>query len=138
MQDLLKDPFARQVFEDIYREVRRHGGSPGGAEARQRKLKLRWGEKSMDLDVSRGVLGGVKSWLRRHLDDEQNVTYPHHQLLPGRVLRLSVDQRLGRGPKTVEIRLPPDFTVGRAIRLKGLGRRIGPFKGDLYLRIYGR
>lgn len=138
LQDLLKDPFARQVFEDIYREVRRHGREPGDAAARQRKLSFRWGEKKMDVDVSRGLLGGVKSWLRSHLDDEQAVTFPHHQLLPGRVLRLTVDQRLGQKPKTVEVRLPPDFTIGRAIRLKGLGRRIGPFTGDLYLRIYGR
>lgn len=138
LHDLLKDPFARQVFEDIYREVRRHGGQPGATQASRRKVSLRWGEKKMDLDVSRGVLGGVKGWLLRHLDDEQSVYFPHHQLLPGRALRLTVDQRLGQKPKTVEIRLPADFAVGRAIRLKGLGRRIGPIKGDLYLRIFGK
>lgn len=138
LHDLLKDPFARQVFEDIYREVRRHGGRPGATQASRRKVSLRWGEKKMDVDVSQGVLGGFKGWLLRHLDDEQAVYFPRHQLLPGRVLRLTVDQRLGRKPKTVEVRLPADFTIGRAIRLKGLGRRIGPVKGDLYLRIYGK
>ena len=32
--------------------------------------------------------------------------------------------------------LPADFTPGKPVRLKGLGKRVGPWQGDLYLTIY--
>jgi molecular chaperone DnaJ len=49
-----------------------------------------------------------------------------------------VSARFSGLPRTVEITLPPDFVVGRPIRLKGLGRKLGPFTGDLYLRILAK
>lgn len=156
LRDLLADPFARQVFEDIYSQLRQGKPSaptgqrwqPGanpfqsakGQEqtpAKRRRLNIQWGEKSLDLDMSKGVIGGIKGWMRGQLDHEQTVHYPAMALGPGRTLRLTVSSRFG-DPKTVEITLPPDFVVGRPIRLKGLGRKLGPFTGDLILRVLAR
>ena len=132
LRDILKDPFAKQVFEDIYRQVKREG-TP--SRVKKRKLKLQWGDKALDLDVSKGVWGGIKSWFKGQLDDEQTLYFPPHHLIPGKAVRIRVEQSFAKGPKNVEVRLPHDFVIGRPIRLKGLGRRLGPLKGDLYLRI---
>ena len=87
-----------------------------------------------DLLHAEGSTTPIKGWVRGQLDSEETVHYPAHALGPGRTLRLTVSARFGE-PKTVEITLPPDFVPGRPIRLKGLGRRLGPWKGDLYLRL---
>ncbi len=164
LRDLLSDPFARQVFEDIYSQLRTgNTGRPGAsatpptggpqpgpfgfqprptadsaqAEPKRRRLNIQWGEKSVDLDMTGGLVGGIKGWVRGQLDSEETVHYPAHALGPGRTLRLTVSPRFGE-PKTVEITLPPDFVVGRPIRLKGLGRKLGPFTGDLILRVLAR
>jgi len=165
LRDLLSDPFARQVFEDIYSQLK-HGGpgqaqqqrpaytAPSGASAsstsgspragktpepspKRRKLEITWGDKSMGLDLSKGLVGGVKSWLRGQLDDEQTVSYPAHAVGPGKAVRLTISSRFGE-PKTIEVTLPPDFVVGRPVRLKGLGRKLGPFTGDLFLRVLAK
>lgn len=159
LRDLLTDPFARQVFEDIYSQLKngqhgqhaghKHGHGHGppprhGAEAsrqdppQRRNLNIQWGEKSLNLDMSKGLVGGIKSWLRGQLDDEQTVHFPAFALGPGKMLRITVSARFSGDPKTIEITLPPDFVVGRPIRLKGLGRKLGPFTGDLFLRILAK
>lgn len=156
LRDLLTDPFARQVFEDIYSELKH--GRPGPTQpktrpgpppwrptpatqerqpAKRRKLELTWGDKTLGLDLSKGIVGGVKSWLRGQLDDEQTVSYPAFAVGPGKVLRLTVSSRFGES-RTVEVTLPQDFVVGRPVRLKGLGRKLGPFTGDLYLRVLAK
>lgn len=174
LRDLLSDPFARQVFEDIYSQLKtgkpgagasfqaqgqaqgqtqgqaRSGPQPGPfsfqprpkaepaqPEPKRRRLNIQWGEKSIDLDMTGGLVGGIKGWVRGQLDSEETVHYPAHALGPGRTLRLTVSSRFGE-PKTVEITLPQDFVVGRPIRLKGLGRKLGPFTGDLILRVLAR
>ena len=168
LRDLLSDPFARQVFEDIYSQLK-HGqpGQTGAAQdqgkgqgqkhahihapfrqsppqpgqpepPQRRNLSIQWGEKSLNLDMSKGLVGGVKSWLRGQLDDEQTVHFPAYSLGPGKTLRITVSARFSGEPKTIEITLPPDFVVGRPIRLKGLGRKLGPFTGDLFLRILAK
>ena len=154
LRDLLSDPFARQVFEDIYSQLK-HGAPGSGQQTRaaqpqgprrqqarpaapkRRRLELAWGDKTMSLDLGKGLVGGVKSWLRGQLDDEQTVSYPAHALGPGKVLRLTITARFG-DPRTVEVTLPPDFVVGRPVRLRGLGRKLGPFTGDLYLRVLAK
>jgi len=154
LRDLLSDPFARQVFEDIYSQLKH--GKPGPGQAGQsrspqgprqqqtppaapkrRRLELTWGNKTLGVDLSKGLVGGVKSWLRGQLDDEQTVSYPAHALGPGKLLRLTITARFG-DPRTVEVTLPPDFVVGRPVRLRGLGRKLGPFTGDLYLRVLAK
>jgi curved DNA-binding protein CbpA len=155
LRDLLADPFARQVFEDIYSQLK-HGrphpdqphpgqSAPPGSDRRQttpvtskrRTLELTWGDKTMGLDLGKGLVGGVKSWLRGQLDDAQTVSYPASALGPGKLLRLTITARFGQS-RTVEITLPLDFVVGRPVRLRGLGRKMGPFTGDLYLRVLAK
>lgn len=136
LQDLLNDPFARKVFEDIYSQIKKDNPNyKGPVGLKNRKLSLQWGNKKLHLDLSKGVSGSVKSWLKKTMDYEQTVYYPAHTLMPGRKLRITVEQKFSKGPKTIEVTLPHDFVVGRPIRLKGLGRRLGPLKGDLLLRV---
>jgi len=151
LRDLLADPFARQVFEDIYSQLKHGRPGPGQpvppqgprrnqaqpAAPKRRRLELTWGNKTLGVDLSKGLVGGVKSWLRGQLDDEQTVSYPASALGPGKLLRLTITARFGDA-RTVEITLPPDFIVGRPVRLRGLGRKLGPFTGDLYLRVLAK
>ena len=136
LQDLLKDTFARQVFEDIYNELKRsgpHAGKPSSSE--ERRVNVSASGSKWSMDVSGGFLGGLKGFLLKQLDDEQTVAVPPASLLPGAKLRVGVAQGMSGEPKTVEFTLPKDYALGQPIRLKGLGRRIGPWKGDLYLRL---
>jgi molecular chaperone DnaJ len=134
LKDILQDPFARKVFEDIYAQVHQRKGTPSSI-AKTRRLDLNWGENKLSLDLSKGVFGGMKSWLRAQLDDEHTAYYPVSHLYPGRPIRIRIQQGFSGKEKTVEVTLPNDFIVGRPIRLKGLGRKLGPVKGDLYLRL---
>lgn len=138
LQDILRDPFARRVFEDIYSQIRRDGGGLAARPPKKRKLSLEWGGKALTLDLTHGIGGAVKGWLRRQIDDEQTVHLPALSIVPGARLRLQVTQGLSGEVRTVEVTLPPDYVVGRPIRLKGLGKRIGPWQGDLYLRILAK
>jgi len=156
LRDLLTDPFARRVFEDIYSELNRQHqaeappprqdepapeqpkAKPAAAEKRNVKLhqsNLAWGTSKWNKDHSKGVTGMVKGWLRRQIDEEQSLTLPSANLAPGKRIRLQIRQALSGELKTVEITLPPDFAVGKPIRLRGLGKRVGPWQGDLYLII---
>ena len=155
LRDLLTDPFARRVFEDIYSELNRQHQAetppprPEEPAPEQPKAKpapekrnvklhqsnLAWGTPKWNKDHSKGVTGMVKGWLRRQIDEEQSLTLPSANLAPGKRIRLQIRQALSGELKTVEITLPPDFAVGKPIRLRGLGKRVGPRQGDLYLII---
>ncbi|CAK7036867.1 MAG: Chaperone protein DnaJ [Desulfovibrio sp.] len=162
LRDLLNDPFARRVFEDIYSELnRQHAEKPQQDATETRtaesapqnrakpkaaprekksaplhKSNLAWGTSNWSADMAKGVTGMVRGWLRRQIDEEQSLTLPATNLAPGCRVRLQIRQGIQAELKTVEITLPPDFTVGRPIRLRGLGKRIGPWQGDLYLTLY--
>ncbi len=140
LRDIMSDPFARRVFEDIYRTVRQSGraGTPVPPVPKERKLTLRWGGKSVSVDLSKGVVGGVKDWLAKSMDDEQTIEIPAHQLTPGARIRLTIRRAWTGEPKTVEVPLPPDYVPGRPLRLKGLGRKLGPWAGDLYIRLVAK
>ncbi len=162
LRDLLNDPFARRVFEDIYSELnRQHAEKPqqetaeahtaesapqsrAKPKAAQKEKKsaplhksnLPWGTPKWSSDMTKGVTGLVRGWLRRQIDEEQSLTLPAANLAPGCRVRLQIRQGIQAELKTVEITLPPDFTVGKPIRLRGLGKRVGPWQGDLYLTLY--
>ncbi|MDR3074376.1 MAG: DnaJ domain-containing protein [Deltaproteobacteria bacterium] len=133
LRDLLRDPFARRVFEDIYSQIRdeaaRKQGS-GGAPRRPGGLGVP--------PAAPGFLGktadNVSGWLRRQIDEEQTVRFAG-PLAPGKRIRLQIHHGVFGKPRTIEMTLPPEFEPGRPIRLKGLGKRIGKWRGDLYLRI---
>ncbi|MBU1249084.1 MAG: DnaJ domain-containing protein [Proteobacteria bacterium] len=138
LKDILNDPFARQVFEDIYQHIKRdRPGYTPPKQPVQRSLQVSLGRQIFNIDLSRGPLTRIKQWCKGQLDDEQTIAFPVHQLIPGRTIRLEIGSRFGKS-KTVEMRIPADFSIGKPIRLKGLGRCLGPFKGDLFLRIIGK
>lgn len=162
LRDLLNDPFARRVFEDIYSKLNRQQTGPRPAqepepeakdaqsrpepptsqEAQPRKNtklhqgNIAWGTSNWSRDLNKGVTGVVKDWLRRQIDEEQTLRLPAAHLAPGRRIRLQIRLGLSDEVHTVEVTLPPDFAVGKPLRLKGLGKRVGPWQGDLYLTIY--
>lgn len=146
LKDILNDPFAKQVFEDIFSKLKR-GVDPGdssrsesrsASETPAREVGVKWGDRSLDLDVGAGLISSVKNWAARQLDDHQTVHMPARNLVPGTSLRVQIKHRFQSEPRTIEVTLPVDFVVGRPIRLKGLGRRLGPWRGDLYLRLLAR
>ena len=139
LKTILNDPFAKKVFEDIYSQIRKEQpGYKGPLELKRRKLQLHWGERTLNLDFSKGLGGSIKAWFKGQMDHEQIVHFPAQHLLPGRKVRITVEQTFTAGPKTIEITLPHDFVVGRPIRLKGLGRKLGPITGDLLLKILAK
>ncbi|MFW5791494.1 MAG: J domain-containing protein [Desulfohalobiaceae bacterium] len=131
LRDILSDPFARQVFEDIYRTIRKRGSRATVLEqsASGKKQAL-----AKAVTSSTGAWGSLKERLRSQLDDEQSITLAPELLRPGQTIRFQITRRFSGPPVSLQVTLPPDYVVGRPIRLKGYGRRIGPFKGDLYLR----
>lgn len=147
LRDLLQDPFARRVFEDIYSELnktkeqpepereapqtRPRRPAPQRKQPETAKTVPLW-EKGKD----KGVKGAVKDWLRRQIDDEQSLVMPSGRLTPGSKIRLRIRKSMADEPSEVDVRLPPDFAVGKPMRLRGLGKRVGPWQGDLYLTIY--
>jgi len=139
LKTILGDPFAKKVFEDIYSQIRKEQpGYKGPLELKRRKLQLHWGDRTLNLDFSKGFGVSIKSWFTGQMDHEQTVYFPAQHLLPGRKIRITVEQKFTEGPKNIEITLPHDFVVGRPIRLKNLGRKLGPITGDLLLKILAR
>lgn len=150
LHDLLNDPFARRVFEDIYSEIdRKQANSTKQETKKQEQTKDKW-EKLEEQQVEYSLVhranpqnnlkalfkDGVGSWLRGQIDDEQSYQLPGHQLIPGAKLRLKIRRGLGQGEMvTVDIRLPYNFIPGKPVRLRGMGKKIGPWKGDLYLTL---
>ena len=132
LQDLLRDPFARRVFEDIYSQIREEASrkqTPG--------QKTRFQAKPATFSEP-GILerttDNISDWLRRQIDEEQTVRVAG-PLTPGKRLRLQISPGVFGKSQTIELTLPPQFEPGRPIRLKGMGKRIGKWRGDLYLRI---
>lgn len=163
LRDLLNDPFARRVFEDIYSELNRQerekpheeahtqeaaSDAPAGepretTEKRRERIRkedaqevaVTWSDKKPGISLRKGVAGAVKGWLRQQIDEEQEFTLPASNLVPGRRIRLRIRRGFSNDLVTVEITLPPDFVPGKPVRLRGLGKRVGPWQGDLYLKL---
>lgn len=154
LQDLLNDPFARRVFEDIYSHVR-HGqnqaagsgkkSAPGKNPVKKKKIPAKPARRPMLVSagtkmagVAGSLAGGMRSWFRKQIDDEQIMYLPGESLYPGARVRLQVRHGFSESSRTIEFTLPPEFQPGRPIRLKGLGKHLGSIKGDLYLRVYSK
>ncbi|MDD4650384.1 MAG: DnaJ domain-containing protein [Desulfoplanes sp.] len=137
LKDLLDDPFARQVFEDIFEKIKTHRPQTPAAQnqapAKKRTLNLPWDKRSLNPDLSEGFFAGIKKWAGAQMDEYQTIRLPARQLLPGSMVRVQIKRR-GKETQSLDIRLPHTFVVGRPIRIKGQGRKLGPLKGDLYLR----
>jgi molecular chaperone DnaJ len=59
-------------------------------------------------------------------------------LKPGARIRLQIRRGLSEEVSTVDLTLPQDYAAGKPVRLKGLGRRIGRWQGDLYLTLVAK
>ena len=130
LQDLLRDPFARRVFEDIYTQIREEAAHK---KARQTKRNSKLGAH-LEPSLLERTADGVSDWFRRQIDEEQTVRVAG-PLTPGKRVRLQIHQGVFGKSQTIELTLPPGFEPNRPIRLKGMGKRIGKWRGDLYLRI---
>ena len=82
-----------------------------------------------------GIMDKVSGWFRKQIDDEQTLRLPGTHLVPGAKVRLEIRHGITGDSETVELTLPPEFAPGKAIRLKGMGKRLGKWRGDLYVRI---
>ncbi len=103
-------------------------------DAKPRKLQVEWGDKAFAVDLTGGIGKKVKGWLRNQIDEEQVVTMSPSALFAGARIRLQIRTAGLRGElRTIEITLPPDFAVGKPVRLKGMGKKVGSWQGDLYL-----
>ncbi len=141
LKDILEDPFARRVFEDIYRHARPDFNSPRPGSKNRPSKPVNEEEPAVQVapglisSITSGVVGGVKGWLRRQSDDEQTIALPRAQLVPGARLRLKIHRGFAGKTSTVELTLPPDFVAGQPVRLRGLGKKVGSIQGDLYLTL---
>ncbi len=140
LRDLLHDPFARRVFEDIYSEV--HKQSQGDAPPPPpppppppHTAEVDFGKSTIPLQAGKGLSGKVKGWLLQQIDEEQTIKMPASALFVGARIRLQIRRGLSEELSTVEIVLPKNFCVGKPIRLRGLGKKVGKWQGDLYLTI---
>jgi molecular chaperone DnaJ len=144
----LNDPFARRVFEDIYEQMRDTQTPPppspppppdsGKKNILQANAESEWGKEHLGLDFGHGFGNAVKSWMRKQIDEEQTFYLPPAMLRPGARIRLQIRRGLGDEVSTVEIKLPRDYTIGKPVRLKGMGKRIGRWQGDLYLTLVAK
>ncbi|MBC7355242.1 MAG: DnaJ domain-containing protein [Desulfomicrobiaceae bacterium] len=130
LRDILNDPFAKQVFEDIFRKLRTGASvvEEGNAEMGARPQS----------PAPTSLKARLQNWARSQLDVHHSMEVPARNLTPGSRLRLSLRLPLSWQTRTIELTLPWDFRMGKPIRLKGLGRRLGPWQGDLYLRLYAK
>ena len=144
MRDLLNDPFARRVFEDIYAQMGDAHTPPPTPPPADEKINLQanaeaeWGKEHLSLDFSRGIGKAVKNWMRKQIDEEQTFHLPPSMLRPGARIRLQIRRGMSDELSTVELKLPQDYATGKPVRLKGMGRRIGRWQGDLYLTLVAK
>lgn len=167
LRDLLNDPFARRVFEDIYSELAKQQSPPQQEQSRgqsanktadnphkaaseaagqfsqaENKPKAEKPARPFinkfplwERGKEKGFKGAVKDWLRKQIDDEQTLKMSASGLGPGRKIRFHIRKGISDDVQSVEVTLPKDFVVGKPMRLRGLGKRVGPWQGDLYLTI---
>ncbi len=142
LRDILNDPFARRVYEDIYSSIKNPESTKSKAkeEAKkaesEKKVEIDWLSKGLtDLKLSDGVGGYMKSWARKQIDDSLEYRLPVSSLYPGARIRLQIAQGFSKESKTVDITLPRDFVIGKPVRLVGLGKKVGKWQGDLYITL---
>ncbi|MDR2604187.1 MAG: DnaJ domain-containing protein, partial [Desulfovibrio sp.] len=142
LRDILNDPFARRVYEDIYSRIEHDGqkkpsagnsGGNGGAKEAGPGVKgtpltratpaggATRARRTSTHPAQPGVLDKVKGWFLRQIDEEQVLRLPGRSLVPGARVRLEIQHGFAENPQIIEITLPPEFEPGKAMRLKGMG-----------------
>ncbi|MFP4213983.1 MAG: DnaJ domain-containing protein [Desulfohalobiaceae bacterium] len=138
LRNILNDPFARQVFEDIFRRIKKSKPELKNVKTglQSKSLQLPWSQ--LQLNLSLFSPSRLKLWLRSQLDHEHTIYLHPKYLLPGSSVRFQLQQGPRSKPQTITTSIPQDYQAGRPLRLKGLGRRLGPWRGDLYLRLIAK
>lgn len=85
-----------------------------------------------------GLKKGISSWFKSQIDEELELYFPAARLQPGVKMRLQFRVGLANELQTIELTLPKDFVPGKPLRLKGLGKKIGKWQGDLYLKLQSK
>ncbi len=85
-----------------------------------------------------GIKKGISSWFKSQIDEELELFFPAAKLQPGVKMRLQFRVGLANELQTIELTLPKDFVPGKPLRLKGLGKKIGKWQGDLYLKLQSK
>lgn len=85
-----------------------------------------------------GIKKGISSWFKNQIDEELELFFPAAKLQPGVKMRLQFRVGLTSELQTVELTLPKDFVPGKPMRLRGLGKKIGKWQGDLYLKLQSK
>ncbi len=166
LRDLLHDPFARRVFEDIYSEVSKQSNENNSSkttteyndqsttsgqkevirpqesteEIKKDKvtpptIEVDLADSKKNLHVTNSLSSKIFGWFKHQIDEEQTIKMPASTLFSGSRIRLQIRRGLSEELSTVEIVLPKDFIVGKPVRLRGLGKKVGKWQGDLYLTI---
>ncbi len=148
LRDLLHDPFARRVFEDIYSEVSKQASSepkatpppppPSSAPKPPTPppvVEVDLGSSNNLSHFANNFSGKIMGWLKHQIDEKQSIKLPASALFAGAKVRLQIRQGLSEEVNTIEIVLPKDFVPGKPVRLRGLGKKVGKWQGDLYLTI---
>ncbi len=137
LKDILADPFARRVFQDIYSHVKNEEVT--GKKVKQPPKEQESAASAASPDshshTNNGMFNKVSAWMRRQIDEDQVIRLPKNSLTPGARIRLEIRHGLSGKTQTIELTLPPNFNPNKAIRLKGMGKRLGSWKGDLFVRI---
>lgn len=131
--DILNDPFAKRVFEDIYKRIQDVAHDKILRPAAEVVLGNR--DKRKDGPSSGTLLTRLKGWALRQIDDEQVLHLPRERIVPGARVRMQIQHGITSEAQTIEVTLPLEFSPGKTMRLKGLGKRVGALSGDLYIRI---
>ena len=130
LKNILNDPFARQVFEDIFREIKKRSNYSNVLPRELKHKKVSFKNLTNKFSPS-----SIKTWLKSQLDHEHIIYLSKGKLIPGAKLKFQIKQ-FKEKPTTIITTIPENYEIGKAIRLKGLGKKLGPFKGDLYIRIF--
>lgn len=133
INDILHDPFAKRVFEDIYKRIQDITHDKILRPAAETVLGAK--ERRQNSSVSTPLLKRLKGWVLRQIDDEQTLRLPRERIIPGARVRMQIQHGIASEIQTIEVTLPLEFGPGKTMRLKGLGKRVGGLAGDLYIRI---
>ncbi len=139
LKDILSDPFARRVYEDIYSSIKQN---PKQKEEKKKKkesvfskITPDWNAKSQTVKVDDGLSSYMKAWMRKQIDDTLEFRLPITSLFPGSRIRLQIAQGLAKETRTVDLTLPRDFVIGKPVKLAGMGKKIGKWQGDLFITL---
>jgi len=170
IKDILADPFARRVFEDIYSEIHKKTTKPTADTkntissqqnytdptqakpsskipptqtpwvwpsftAKSTQVENKSSPKSIAKDNPKSISNKLRNWILHQIDDKQTFVIPAKRLFPGARVRLQIRQGFSASLTTIDITLPTDFSPNSPIRLKGLGKKLGKWHGDLYLTL---